>query len=294
MDHNGGSQAGFVGEDAPLHAPGQGHLDTVAHDAAAHGLKAEGALEDGYDDGGKGPHMGEYDDQGADDVGDGHEGNDLFRNGSNALKTADDDKACQDHEGDACNDGGDAEGGIHVCGNGIDLGHVADTKGRKSSQDAEKHSKPFPLRPHAVLNIVHRTANPVAMFIALTVSDGKRDLGVLDHHAKQGSHPEPEDCSVAAHGNCLGSSDDVAGADGCRKSCRDRLQRRDRASVGLLSLEHLADRVLHGIAKATELHRAAADGQEDTAHENARQQDVQPRDIVERAGQKLINGRIIN
>ena len=49
-----------------------------------------------------------------------------------------------------------------------------------------------------VFDVVHGSAAPVALFVALAVFDGERDLRELGHHAEKRRHPHPEHGAGAA------------------------------------------------------------------------------------------------
>ena len=78
MYHDGGTEAGFVREDAALHAPGQRQLHTGTHDTAAYGFQTESAFENS---GKYGTHVADIrkkDYQSTDDIGNRHERNQLL------------------------------------------------------------------------------------------------------------------------------------------------------------------------------------------------------------------------
>ena len=85
MHHNGGTKTGFVGEHAALHAPGQSQLHSGAHDTAAHGAQTECTFENSGEHGTHVADIRKKDYQSTDDIGDGHKGNQLLGDGSDAL-----------------------------------------------------------------------------------------------------------------------------------------------------------------------------------------------------------------
>ena len=78
MDHNGRTEAGFVGEDAALHAPLDRQLDAVADHAAGRGLHAECAFEDRLENRNKLIDMQDEDRDRTDHIQNDHERNDLL------------------------------------------------------------------------------------------------------------------------------------------------------------------------------------------------------------------------
>ena len=78
MYHNGGTKAGFVGEHAALHAPGQSQLHTGTYDTAAHGAQTECSFENSGEHSTHVTDIRKKDYQSTDDIGNRHERNQLF------------------------------------------------------------------------------------------------------------------------------------------------------------------------------------------------------------------------
>ena len=85
MYHNGGTKAGFVGEHAALHAPGQSQLHTGTYDTAAHGAQPEGTFEDCGKYSTDMTDIGEEDHKSSKDISDGHKRHQLLRHGSDSF-----------------------------------------------------------------------------------------------------------------------------------------------------------------------------------------------------------------
>ena len=226
-----------------------------------------------------------------------HSRDKLFRDSADALDAAEEDDADENSQNDAedevqhtaLSSGGRDErvdSVVDGADDGVDLRHVADTESGDGCKDTEQDADPLPALAEAVLDVVHWAADPVALRVALTVLDREQNFGVLDHHAKQGSQPEPEDGAVAAEGDGLGGTNDVAGADRSRQRRGDSLHRRDCAFACLLFLEHFTQCVLHHVAELRELKATVADGQIKTKEDGARQEDVQPCYSVKGASDK--------
>src|SRR5699024_9900696 len=81
---------------------------------------------------------------------------------------------------------------INRTGNVTHLYSVSDTKGGQTSEDTENNCQPFPVLSQPIANVVHRTAYPVAMGIALAVFYRQQHLGILGGHTKQSGNPQPE------------------------------------------------------------------------------------------------------
>ena len=85
MYHNGGTKAGFVGEHAALHAPGQSQLHSGAYDTAAHGAQTKSSFEYCGEYGPNVTDICEEDHQRTDDIGDGHKRNQFLGDSSDPL-----------------------------------------------------------------------------------------------------------------------------------------------------------------------------------------------------------------
>ena len=166
------------------------------------------------------------------------------------------------------------DGGVNRRCDGVDLGHVADTEGSKEAEDAEHAAEPAPALTQAVLNVIHRSADPVALVVALAVTDCEDNLRVLGGHAEECGDPHPEDSSGAACCDSACDTCDISGADCCRESGGHSLERCNFTVAGLLLLEDFSEGVLHRISEAGELDEAHTDAQEDAG---AHKQDEHPR-----------------
>ena len=204
-----GAEARLVGEDAAADALGHRKLDGNARRAAGDGSGVKSALKDGGKHAGNGADIRKHDDKRADDVNDGHAGHELFRDLTDALDAA---EQHQRHEDGDANAGDEADhrlparrvfierdgNGLDGIRDGVHLCDVADTEGRDRAEDGEHGAEPLPLGAKAVFDVVHGSAAPVALFVALAVFDGERDLRELGHHAEKRRHPHPEHGAGAA------------------------------------------------------------------------------------------------
>ena len=299
MGDGGGAQARLIGEGAAAHTPDDGLLQQDAGACAQDRLGGKGAGEDQLEGLPDVPGVGGDDNEGEEDVEKAHEGDELFRDGADALDAAEEDQGHQEGHDDAADqadeelaagivrrgdEGGD--GVIDGAHDGVGLGAVADAEGGQHGEEAEEAAQPLPVLAHAVFDVVHGAAHPVAVVVALPVLDGEDDLGVLGDHAHEGREPEPEDRAVAAQGDGLGGAHDVAGAHRGGEGGGQGLEGRHRAVAGLLLVEDFAQGVAHGVAEAAELHAAGADGQEEAARHRAGQEDIEPRKGIQRAGKE--------
>ena len=293
-----GAKARFVGEGASAQAPDNGLLERNTTGRAAERLGRKGCGKDLAEGRAYIAGMAKNHDQSKNNVQDAHDRDELFRHGADALDAAEEDHADQRGDRNAehevqqlplpfrSRDEG-VDGVVQGADDGVDLRHIADAEGSDGCENAKQNADPLPVLAETVFDVVHRTADPVTLCVALAVLDGQRDLGILDHHAEQRRQPQPEHCTVAAEGDGLRGADDIAGADRRSQGRCDSLQRRDRASACLLLLEHLADRVFHRIAEPRELDPAIADGQIQTADNGTWQENVQPCDRVQGSREEI-------
>ena len=297
MRDRSGAEAGLVGERRAAKTPDDGFLQDNTGSRAADGLRIESGGEDLAERGDDIICVENDNGNAKNDVQKRHSRDKLFRDSADALDAAEEDDADEDSQNDAedevqhaaLSSGGRDErvdSVVDGADDGVDLRHVADTESGDGCKDTEQDADPLPALAEAVLDVVHRAADPVALRVALTVLDCEQNFGVLDHHAKQGSQPEPEDGAVAAEGDGLGGTNDVAGADRSRQRRGDSLHRRDCAFACLLFLEHFTQCVLHHVAELRELKTTVADGQIKTKEDGARQEDVQPCYSVKGTGDK--------
>ena len=296
----GGAETGLVGEGAAAHAPDDRLLEHDAGGRAEDRARRKGAGEDQVEGVADAGDMLDDDDQRKEDVERAHEGDELFADLADALDAAEEDQRDERGENDAAHEvdrAGGARGGgdegddrvIQRADDGLRLRAVADAEGGERREYAVKAAEPFPLGAHAVLDIIHRAADPVALGVALTVADGEHDLGVLGDHAHQRGEPHPEHGAVAAKRDRLRGADDIARADGGGKRGRNGLERRDGALAGFLAGEHLADGVLECVAELGKLYPSVADRQIQASADGAGEENIKPGHGVQLVGKKRNN-----
>ena len=280
MGHRRGAETGLIGEAAAGDALCDGGGDRDTEGAAQSRLGTEGTLEDHAENLADVADVGKDHDQCGKDVDDRHHGDDLLRDGANAFNAAEEHQGYDDRHDDADDQVAQrefiAEEGehrsLHVAAEGVDGGAdgladrldlrgVSDAEGGEEAEEAEQHAQPAKALSEAVLDIVHRAADPVALVVALTVFDGESDLGKLGAHTDQCGKPHPENGARSADYDCAGDAGDVSCSDGSRQCGGEGLQRRYFTLAGSLLCEHLAEGVLHGMTEFAELQEAGADAE---------------------------------
>ncbi len=231
-------------------------------------------------------------DQAGQDIDSGHDGYQLLSNRANALDAADEHDANDNHQDDRQDDvnghlllrsSGDKglDSGIDGVSDVAHLHRVADTEGGEAAKHTEDDTQPFPVLTQAILDIVHRAADPVTLGVALTEFHRQQHLGVLGRHAQQGRDPQPEDGAGAAQGDGGGDPGDVAGTHGGRQGGGQGLEGCDLALLGRLLGKHLANGVLHGVAELPELEPLEPHRQNDACAHEQHQGGYAPYDVVQ-------------
>ena len=204
-----GAEARLVGEDAASDTLGHRELDGNTRRAAGDGSGVKSSLEDGSEHAGNGADIRKHDNERADDVNNGHSGHELFRDLTDALDAAEQHQRHEDGDTDAGDQAdehllirrilverdGDGLDGVR---DGVDLRDVADAERRDGAEHGEHGAEPLPLGAKAVFDVVHGSAAPVALFVALAILDSKRDFRELGHHAEKRRDPHPEHGAGAA------------------------------------------------------------------------------------------------
>ena len=230
MHHDRGAKARLVGEYAALHTPCDSHLDAGTDDTAAYRAQTEGTLKDSGKDSAALINIQKEDNQGSKHIDDSHKRHQFFRNRSDTLQTAHDNKSGEDHKGDTRYIGRNAESRFHVAGDGIDLAHVADAERGHHTEDREQDSQHSAdllkslVGAKPVLQIVHGAAAPLVLLIFAPVVYAEHIFGIVGHHAEESDNPHPEDSAGTAGYQRAGDTDDIAGADGGSQGCAQRLE----------------------------------------------------------------------
>ena len=290
VDHDGGTKACFVREDTSLHTLFDGQLDAVTHNTAAGRLHGKSSLEDCHEHLADPGNVRKENDDGSDNIEDHHEGNDLLGHVCDPLKTSQRDKSRQSKHNNARHPHGNAEDRIHVLGDGVDLGHVSDSKGCDQAERSEENGQDSSQRlavfitAETVLQIIHGSAGPFAALVLFAVEDAQHVFREFGHHTEKGDDPHPEDRTGAAGDDRAGNADDVTRADGSRQGCTKRLELTDgfilRMSQHFFIAEDRSDGIFHPMSDMGHLKKLC---DERDQHANGRQQDQcrpSPDDVI--------------
>ena len=292
MGDGGRAQTGLVGEDTAANALGDNGLQRDAHQTAGNGSGIKSALEDSNESSGDSADIDDDNDQSSDDVDDSHDRNQQSGNVSQTLDTTQQDDGHDDGADDGDHPGDDGllrsgslnklrNSGVDGAGNGVDLGHVADTEGCQCAKHGKDRAQPLPVLAQTVLDVVHGAADPVTGLVALTVLDSQRNLSVLGAHTKQSGDPHPENSTGAADGDSARDTGDVTGTDGCCQSGTHGLEGRDSAFLLFGLLECLTQGILHNVDEVGELGEAAANRQVNTCTQDQNHHRNAPDDAID-------------
>ena len=276
VDHDRGTKAGFIGEDAALHAHLHGQGDAGTDNASRDRLQGKGALDNGDKDSGHHSNVHDDDHEGSEEIEDDHERHQLLRKGRDPLKAADDDQGDRKEQEDTDCQVGDAESMVHVFNHTVDLAHIADPEGSEQTEAGKKNSQKstdgFAVFPAAetVAEIVHGSADPLSLSVLPAVKDTQDILRKIGHHAEKGDQPHPEDRAGSAGGNSACHTDDISGADRGGQGCAQGLELGDGSVFGMGCDTLLAEDLADGMADPVgEVGNLVEPGK--TGHQNARE-----------------------
>ena len=225
MRVRGRAHARLVGEQAALGALRQ-RGDDAEGDAADRRLRVKGALEDKSE---RIDHMRavrhEHRDT-ADQIDDGHDGNQLLGDGGDARNAAEEDEPADQHDRRTHDPRRDAESGVARRGDRVRLDHAAhEAEGQDNGNGEETGEEPAERAGERRLYVVDRAAVHRAVRIDDARLLGENRLGVVGRHTEERDEPHPEDRARAADEDRAAGTDDVARADLRRDGGGERLER---------------------------------------------------------------------
>ena len=256
----GRAHAGLVGEQAALCALTDGRLERVADAAADDGIRHESILEDHAEGLRHVADAGNEHDEAAEQIQAGHDRHDLFRDGGDALHTADEDEGRDGTDDQAHDPARNVECVLARLADGVGLYHRAHEAERKDDRDREEARKELAEAVReGTLDVVHRAAEDRAVRLDHAGLLCEHRLGIDRRHAEECDEPHPEDRAGAADEDRAAGADDVAGADLRRNRRRQRLERA-HAGLVLFTVEtELAEEAPPALAEAAHLHKLRAD-----------------------------------
>ena len=275
MGVGSGAHTGLVGKEAPLGALAQGDFQRRAEAAAQDGLGLEGVPEDHSHGGGEvlGPdhqhHQPAQDEEGR------HDGDDLLRDGGQALHAAQENHAADHHQNDPDDPGGHAESGLEGGADGVGLDHAAEEAQGQDDGDGEEARKELaegPLKSRG--DVVHGTALDAAVLVLHPGLLGQDGLGIDGGHAEEGDDPHPEDGPGAAGENRAGSAHNVAGAHLGGNGGGQGLEGAHAPLMPPAGEGEAAEHLPHALAEAADLDKAGLDGEPQAHGDEKPHQDV--------------------
>ena len=263
MDHNRGTKTCLVGENASLHTHLHSFCDARADNAACRRLHGKSTLEDRGEDSGDLRNMHYDDHEGADQVQNDHERDQLLRKGGNALQTANNDQGDRQENERADREIRNMERMVDVLRHTVDLAHVPDTERSQDAkcgeQDRKDRSDLFAvlLAAQSVAEIVHCAAAPFSQFISAPVKNAEHVLRKVRHHPEKGDQPHPEYCARSSDCDRACNTNDITGADRSRQCGTKGLELGDRLILCVcgdpLVPKDLTDRMGHPVLEMRNL-----------------------------------------
>src|SRR5690606_28473123 len=131
----------------------------------------------------------------------------------NTLDATEDHQANENRHDQAGGLGIDAEGGMQAIGHGMRLHAIADAETGEHAEEGKQYRQPDELFAHALADVVHRAADPLAAAVLFTEMHGQYRFAIFGRHADQGDQPHPYQCTGATEVNGGGNAGNIAGAD---------------------------------------------------------------------------------
>ena len=155
------------------------------------------------------------------------------RDFADAPNAADDNDAHQRGNDKARHPRGDRETIRQRGRHRVDLHGVADAERRHRAEHRESQTQPLAEfrgeLADAVAQVVHRSADMLAVLVHLAIGDRAHRFRVFRGHPEQRDQPHVEDRSRSAERDRSRDARDISGADGRRKRCHQRIERLDLA-----------------------------------------------------------------
>ena len=274
-----GTQTGLVGKDSPGHTSSHTDKEGTYH-TAGNGTRIERSFKDGLEHFRHPFVINGYQDQSHCNIEHGHKRNQFRRNVSDSLNAAQ-----QNQQNQSCNQNADSQVhishiifiehieveqcGINGCHDGIDLRRISRPEYRQYAQDGIEHRQELPFFAQAVLDVIHRSADPISLIVSLSEVHRQGYLCKFRAHSQKCGTPHPENGTRTAQGNRTGYAGDVTGSHGARQRGTYRLERRQRALFRLFLIEYRAKSMLQNVSELPELQSLGSNRQEKSHTDDA-------------------------
>ena len=152
---------------------------------------------------------------------------------------------------------------VHQCGvdrgcDCINLRCVSGSEYRQYAESGKQVSQEMPFFAKAVFDVVHRSADELAVGVFLTVEDSQCNLRKFRTHAEQGRNPHPEHRTRSADRDSTGDTGNITGTDRSGQRRTDRLERSNCTVGRILFPEHSSDRRADCIREFSNLEKTGA------------------------------------
>ena len=280
------AHTGFVGEQAAGNTEADSFLNADADSATHDSLGSKSTHEDGLQS--RQDILGIHTDgdECAANVEDGHDGNQLLSDGSDALDTAQENECGNSCHNDTRSNLGNTESGVEGITDGVGLDHVAhEAQSQNDGNSEEASHKSAQLALEGSLNEIDGTAGDSTVFTYFLILLCQNSLTVDGGHAEEGRDPHPEHSTGTTGDQSGGAASDIAGTNLGRNGSCQCLEGAHAVLTGLLTLEaDIAEDQTHTLTKLANLDKAGTDGEVDAAAQQQEKQNqiLVPQNIVDR------------
>ena len=283
----GGTHAGLVGEQAARYAVAHRLLHGDADRAAEDSLRVKRRNKDRPERRDDRRMVDDQNSAAADNVEACHDRYQLFGDRRDTADTAEEDKRRDNRADDTDHDRRDAERGLKRRADRVGLHHVAGKAERKDDgQREEAREELAEFTGKARADVVDRAAGHMAVLIRGLVLLREHCLAVDGGHAKECTQPHPENRARAAGVQRRCRARDIARADLCCDRSGQCLERAHTVLARFFTIEReVAEQPLPARTELADLHKARADGKEDTRSNEQVQQNTVPHDVADLAYQ---------
>ena len=262
----GGTHTGFVGEQAAGYAVTHGFPYRNTGYTAQYWFRSKGFHKDGLNGVQKSFTIDDQNDKAADNIENCHQGNHLFRDGSNTAHAAEEDESCDNGDDNTHGNGGNIESSFKSRADGVGLYHISGKAQSENNGDGEESSQnlaEFSLKTG--LDVVDGAASHLAGAVGGFKLLCQHGFAVNGSHAEKGREPHPENCAGAAGIESRGTASDVASANLRCNGGGQSLEGGHAVFAGFFAPQRkTAEKPTEAFAKLSYLHKPGSDGEPNT------------------------------
>ena len=269
-----GAHTGFVGEQTAGNTEADGFLDADTDGTAHDSLGGESAHKDGLQSRQDVAGVHADGNERTADVEDGHNGNQLLGDGSNALHASQENEGGNGGNHDTGGQLGNTEGGEESVTDGVGLNHVAhEAQGQDDGNGEEGGHGLAQSALESSADVIDGAAGDGTVFADFLIVLCQNSFAVDGSHAEECGQPHPEHSAGTAGNQCGGTARDVAGTDLSGNGGGQSLERTHAVLAGSVALQaDVAEDQAHTFTELPDLDEIGTDGKEDAAAQQQEQQ----------------------